>query len=827
MIREIILHMNRAMNVALKRIAATLKAWWSVIKRPKTLKRIVVWGAAGLLFMGLLGGAFILYLAKDLPSVEQIDNREVVQSTKIYDRTGKVLLYEISGGQRRTIIPFEAIPQSLKNAVLAIEDENFYRRDIAIDWRGVLRAVFVDIKNRGKNLQGGSTITQQLARNAFLSPEQTPIRKARELILAIYLNSHYTKDQILAFYLNEIPFGSTLYGVEAASNAYFNKPVKDLSIAQSAVLAALLQAPSYYSPWGSHTVDLFARQKLVLKKMSTLGMITKDELDRALAEKITFAVRSQGIKAPHFVLMVQDYLVKKYGEDSVRRGGLSVITTLDWTLQEIGEQVVKEGAERNEKLYDGKNAALVAEDPKTGQILALVGSRDYFDIKREGNFNAASQGLRQPGSALKPFTYLTAFEKGFLPETVLYDTPIEFVPNNPDCPAIPDYNSEKNDCFHPQNFDLKFRGPVTIRESLAQSINIPAVKTLYLAKMPDVLETLSNFGITTLNDPSRYGLSLVLGGGEVHLTELVNAYSVLAEEGVRHDQAMILEIKDDTGNVLESFTDKNERVVDAQYPRLVTSILSDEEARRGLFGSSFDLTVFPGYDVALKTGTSNDYRDAWTLGFTPTLAAGVWAGNNDNKPMHKQGSSILAAVPIWSAFMKKALQTQPQETFTKPDPTTPSKPFFAGDTSGGLHSELFWVSRNDPSGPSPLDPTTDPQFNNWETALITWAQSNPQAIPDSQSSPNTPLITIEEPRSGTTLSGQISVKATINSASPLTFINVVWNGVSLQNIPLVNQTSYNLSFSFIPQDNRPQNTLEISAVNAKGAVSTVRTILYR
>jgi membrane peptidoglycan carboxypeptidase len=456
------------------------------------------------------------------------------------------------------------------------------------------------------------------------------------------------------------------------------------------------------------------------------GKINKAQYNGALAEKIVFQAQSlSGINAPHFVMAVQDYLVQKYGEAMVDNGGLKVITTLDWTLQQEAEAAVAAGAAQNEKLYSGKNAALVAEDPKTGQILAMVGSRNYFDVKNEGNFNVATQGLRQPGSSLKPFIYLMAFQKGYAPQTVLFDVPTEFS-TDPSCPPIPDFTSTNKTCFHPQDFEGTFAGPVSMRNALAQSINVPAVKTLYLVGLDAAVTNMNNFGLTTLTNPDSYGLSLTLGGGAVHLIDLMKAYSALAADGIKHDQAMVLSVQDADGNTLESYSDHSVQVSDPQSVRLVNNVLSDTNARSGLFQNSLSLTVFPGHDVALKTGTSNDYRDAWTMGYTPSLVVGVWAGNNDNSPMQKNGSSILAAVPIWSAFMGKVLQNAPIETFPSPDPVNPSKPILAGNyvINNQVHSELYYINTSDPTGPDPIDPSIDPQFKNWEIGVTTWAQKN-------------------------------------------------------------------------------------------------------
>ena len=669
--------------------------------------------------------AVALYYAETLPSFATIANAPMTahSSTRFYDRTGAILLYQI--GIQQTTASFSDFPQNLKDATVAIEDQEFYS-ELAFSWKSILRAAYVDLTH-ASIVQGGSTITQQVARNAFLTLDQTFSRKLKELILAIRLGQLYSKDQILELYLNDVSYGPTLTGAETASEAYFGVPAAQLDLAQSAILAAIPNAPTYYSPWGSHVNDLLSRQKLVLQKMYTLQKITKAQFNASIAEKITFQPESiGGIKAPHFVMAVQEYLVQKYGEDMVDKTNMRVITTLDWNLQQEAEAAVIQGAAQNEKLYAGKNAALVAEDPKTGQILALVGSRDYFDIANEGNFDVATQGLRQPGSSLKPFVYLTAFERGYTPDTVLFDVPTEFS-SDPSCPHVPDFTSTNKTCFHPQDFEGTFAGPMPIRTALAQSVNIPAVKMLYLVGLKEAISTINTFGITTLNDPNNYGLSLVLGGGAVHLIDLTEAYSALAADGVKHTQTMVLQVQDANGKVMESYADQSTQVADPQNVRLVNNILSDANARSGLFQNSINLTVFPGYDVALKTGTSNDYRDAWSMGYTPDLAVGVWAGNNDNAPMQRNGSSILAAVPIWHAFMAQALTSYQPNTFPAPATSAPpSKPILAGNYTAGnqVHTILYYLDKNDPTGPPPVNPADDPQFTNWETGVVNWARQN-------------------------------------------------------------------------------------------------------
>ena len=790
--------------------------------------------AAAALFVS--GVVAISIMAGDLPSVTELTSQKMGQSTKIYDRTGQILLYEISSGEKRTVIPFDQIPKSLKDATISIEDENFYNEP-AFDWKGILRAVFVNVM-RGGVVQGGSTITQQLARNAFLTIDKTFSRKIKELLLAIKLNERYSKDEILGLYLNEIPYGPTIYGVESASEAYFGKPASEMILAESAVLAALPKAPTYYSPWGSHENELIGRQKLVLNKMYKLGKIDKKQLDAALSYKISFEPRMLGgIRAPHFIMAVQDYLVQKYGEEMVDRGGLKVLTTIDWNLQELAEKAVEAGVERNERLYQSKNAALVAQDVATGQVLAMVGSRDYFDTKNDGNFNVATQGLRQPGSALKPFVYLTLFEKGYSSDTVLFDVPTEFVSNNPSCPAEVDFTKTNPDCFHPQNFSGTFSGPITLRNALARSINVPSVKVLYLAGMTDVLSNLHNFGVTTLNEPNRYGLSLVLGGGEVKLFDLVGAYSVLAGEGVKHRQSMILEVRDSGGGLIESFQDKKEIVVDAQYARLINDILSDADARAGLFQASLPLTVFPDYDVALKTGTTDDYRDAWSIGYTPSMVVGVWAGNNDNTAMQRYGGSILAAVPIWHDFMVVALKTQPKQTFGRPEKVTESKPMLNGNYSenGQIHSLLYYVDRSDPLGQSPADPSKDPQFKNWESSVLEWAKNNLRDFSSyNQSSTQEtqrvvsalPTVKITGPRVGGFINSPVIVTADISSYYQINKINLYFNGQIVESLSGNFGTNYNFEKSFTPDDFEPQNSIGVEVFDEQGRQSKSEIVVY-
>jgi len=675
-------------------------------------------------------GANLIQIIKELPQPEKIDYFQPVQSTKIYDRTGEILLWEIHGEQNRTVVPSEEIPDYAKKATVAIEDQNFYSHS-ALDVKAIFRAFFKNLI-KGNFSQGGSTITQQLVKNVFLTPEKTIKRKIKEVILSYWIERNYSKDQILTQYLNQIPYGSNAYGIESASKMFLGKKTKDLTIAESAALAALIQSPSYYSPWGSHLEEFLSRKDYVLRQMDVLGFIDKQQLDQALQEKISFLSQNIGsLRAPHFTMMVREYLINKYGEDMVENGGLKVITTLDWKFQEKAEAAVTEGVKRNQELYKGNNAALVVQDPKTGQVLALVGSANYSDESIDGNFNVAAQGKRQPGSTFKPFAYITAFKEGYTPETIVFDVPTEFSSNNDRCPAEVNFLNKDTACFHPQNFDGIFRGPVPLKQALAQSINVPSVKVLYLAGLDETITTAQKFGISTLTDRSRYGLSLVLGGGEVKLVDLVGAYSVFAQDGIKHSQSLILKVENYKGNVLEEYRDKPLQIIEPQYTRIISDILSDINLRSGLFQASLPLTVFESYEVALKTGTTNDYKDAWAIGYTPFLTVGVWAGRTDNKPMEKQGGSVLAAIPMWSSFLKEIINNYPAETFIKPEIVASQRPMLSGqyinNTGNGpqVHNVLYYLNKKTPLQESTQpDPGNDPQFSNWEYSVLEWAKKN-------------------------------------------------------------------------------------------------------
>ncbi len=652
--------------------------------------------------------SFFLYLKSSIPDPESIALRKVTESTKIYDHTGQTLLYDIHGEEKRTIVPWDQIPDFIKKATLASEDSDFYNHR-GLDFKGIVRAILTDLKNVQLS-QGGSTITQQLVKNTLLGQEKTLSRKIKEWVLAVEVERRFTKDEIFWMYLNQIPYGSNAYGIEAASKTFFAKNATELTLAESATLAALPKAPTYYSPYGNNVDKLIARRNFILERMRVLGFITEEQYDKTTQEKMFFASSKEQLNAPHFVIMVKQYLTDKYGEDVVENGGLKITTTLDVGLQDLAEKTVAKYVAINKEKYKATNASLVAIDPKTGSVLALVGSADYFNIENEGNFNVAIAN-RQPGSAFKPFAYAAAFEKGYPDSTILFDVKTEF---NPNCP--PDSSGLKDqyglDCYSPQNYDEKFRGPVNLRQALDQSLNLPSVKTLYLAGVDNTIKLAQKMGITTLNDPSRYGLSLVLGGAEVKLIDMVSAYGVFANDGTRNDWSIISKVESADGTTLEERLLEPKRVIDGQVARLINNILSDNSARAPVFGYSSSLYV-PGYSVAAKTGTTQENRDAWVVGYSPTLTVGVWAGNNKNESMTRAGAGISASGPMWHEFVTTALGQFPNEQFNPPDPVTSNKPMFNGnyvyvnpDTNQKeVHSILYYVDKN------------SPQFNNWEWAV--------------------------------------------------------------------------------------------------------------
>jgi 1A family penicillin-binding protein len=676
-----------------------------------------------LIFLVLIGIFLFLYYSKDLPDPKSLDSRVIPQSTKIYDRTGKILLYEIHLGEKRTLVKLNDISPYVIKAVLAAEDHRFFKHHGFV-LQGILRGLIKSILNPSQ-VQGGSTITQQLARNAFLTLDKTLKRKIKEAILTFLIERKYSKNEILEMYLNQINFGYNVYGIESASLFYFDKPAKELTLSESVYLVSLINAPGYYSPYGSHKDELEKRKNWILERMAQLKYISQEEKEKAQKEIVVFSPLKirQNFLAPHFVMYVKEQLAKKFTEEELAKGGYTIITTLDMNLQKIAEEVVQKYGDFNEKNVGSKNMALLAEDPKTGQILAMVGSRDYWNIEKEGNVNV-TLSVRQPGSSFKPIVYAMAFLKGFYPESVVFDVALD--------QKVANFSTDPKNPYYVRNYDEKTRGPVTLRQALAQSLNIPSVKVLYLAGIQDTIQLAKKMGITTLNKPpSYYGLSLVLGGGGVKLIEMVHAYSVFANDGFYQRQSVILEIRDSQGKIIEKYQEQKNRVLPSQIARLITDILKDNEARAPTFGWNSPL-YFPNYEVAVKTGTDTEYRDAWTIGYTTSLVAGVWAGNNDRSPVSKTGAlASMVAAPCWHEFMERAFQYYPPSSFLKPEPyslenvKTPMvngryivekkyKNSLTGEikTFKEIHTILYYLNPN------------DPQFLNWELPVILWAQTH-------------------------------------------------------------------------------------------------------
>jgi len=641
----------------------------------------------------------------------------VANSTKIYDRTGATVLYNIHDNIRRTEVPLSEMSLYIQQATIAIEDAHFYEHN-GFRPTSFVRAALANITT-GAFSQGGSTINQQVIKNTLLTREKTISRKLKEIILSLKLDAQLPKYAILQIYLNESPYGGTLYGVEEAALSFFDKHAKDVTLAEAAYLAALPQSPTYYSPYGKNRSALDARKNLVLRRMLELGYITEEEKNAASAEVVNFDkdVSANG-RALHFIMYLREYLEEKYGKEAVLSGGLKVISTIDYPLQQQLETIVKEGALENERKFKATNAALVAIDPRTGQILSMVGSRDFFDTSIEGQYNIAT-ALRQPGSSFKPIVYAAAFALGYTPETVLFDVPTQFS-SLCDAYGNPKAGVNESACYMPENYDGLFRGPISLRDALAQSLNVPAVKLLYLTGINNAINLAQKMGLSTIKDPARYGLSLVLGGGEITLLELTNAYGVFANNGIYSKSQGILEVRDASGTLLEKYSPAQTQVLPDDVTSLISSVLADQAAKIPAYGSNSPL-FFGERPVASKTGTTNDYRDVWVVGYTPSIVIGMWGGNNNNTPIDKSVAGLVLA-PIWHKAMVAAIGTSSIEYFPEPLPNTSDKPILRGQYCGtnGVHEILDSVVKNDPNGPYPVNPSSDSQYYLWETSLQNW-----------------------------------------------------------------------------------------------------------
>ncbi len=701
----------------------------------------------------VLGTTFLFaWYAKDLPQPDKVVRREGF-STIIYDRNGEVL-YDVFNNQNRIPVQLSDIPLYLKQGTISIEDKTFYQHQ-GFDPLGYLRAIKQIVVNH--SLAGGSTLTQQLVKNVLLTSERTIPRKIKEFILAVQIEKKYSKDQILQMYLNEAPYGGTAWGVESASEQYFAKHVKDLTLTESAFLAGLPQLPSVYSPYGSETKAYIWRTEQVLRRMREDGYISSKQEQESDAQLPNLKFTQGGginIKAPHFVMYVRQKLVEQFGEQMVENGGLRVTTTLDYKLQEQAEQIVQEEAAKL-KPYKANNAAAVILNPQTGEILSTIGSKDYFDKTIDGNVNVTTS-LRQPGSAGKPIIYALAFKNGYTPGSVLMDVPTDFPSGDPTKPI-----------YTPVNYDGKFRGAVQIRFALGNSINLPAVKMVGLLGVKNVMQLGYDMGISTWEPTSqnlqKVGLSLALGGKEVRLLELASAYGVFATSGIRYDPIAITKVSDSSGKTLFEYRKTSgQRVLTPDVTFLISHILSDNNARTMDFGPNSYL-VIPGRTVSVKTGTTDQKRDNWTIGYTTSVTVGVWVGNNDNSPMNPViTSGVTGAAPIWNRLMRLALKDKPDQQLSKPDNVNAveidafggglpmsgqpkrTEYFIKGTEPAGLSSiyQNLKISKNDPSklaNPVEIaagdytekqffvfkesDPVSTDGQNRWQKGIDDWANS--------------------------------------------------------------------------------------------------------
>jgi len=595
--------------------------------------------------------AFLGWLFYDIPSPKNLSSGNLPVSTKIFDRNGK-LIYEIYTDQRRTPVDINKLPDYVKNSTIAIEDREFYKHH-GFSLTGIARAFYKTVFKR--KLEGGSTLTQQLVKNSLLTPERTIKRKIKEFVLATLVEIIYPKDKILEMYLNQIPYGSTAYGIESASELYFGKEAKDLTLAEAALLAGLPAAPTAYSPFGANPERAKVRQELVLKRMVEDGYISQEEADKAKKEELKYA-KPQKLKAPHFTLWVKELLAEKYGDSVVEQGGLRVTTTLDLELQEFAEEQVASEVGKLKKQNVGNGIALVTR-PKSGEILAMVGSKDYFAEDEDGKVNVIFS-LRQPGSSIKPLNYALAIENKIITaSTPLADISTCFVTS-----GQPPY------C--PKNYDNTFHGIQQVRFALGNSLNIPAVRVLALNGIENFIDFAKKMGITTFDDPSRYGLSLTLGGGEVRPYDMAIAFGVFANQGIKVPLNPILKVEDWKGKVYEETKPdevEGERVLSAETAFIISNILSDNGARSLAFGASSLLNVKGHPEVSVKTGTTNDRRDNWTIGYTTHILALSWVGNNNNKEMSGAVSGVSGASPIWNKIIKYALDKAEKREYNKND----------------------------------------------------------------------------------------------------------------------------------------------------------------
>jgi penicillin-binding protein 1C len=711
------------------------------------------WPSLGAVTLIGFGSLAIWMSTLSIPSLSTFEERASSNSTTIYDRTGEIILYDVVASAERTEVKSEYMAPVMKKAVVAAEDAKFYEhKGVRIDstLRGVTNTVLSKLGAPVRG-SGGSTITQQVLKNTILTSDKSVVRKVKEWILATKLEQAYTKDEILTIYLNEVPFGGNIYGVEAAARHFYGTTANKLTTAQAAYLAAIVNRPSYLSPYGKRKNELEYRKNYVLKEMLQNNLITLEEYTAANTEQVVFLDRKDNTsKALHFVEYVRQQIERQYGSEAMTTGGFKVITTLNWDIQKAAEEAANKHALENEKAYNASNAGVVVIQPGTGDILAMVGSRGYEDPAIDGKYNV-TLAKRQPGSSFKSVVYAAAFEMGYTPDTVLFDAATQFGSK-----CEPDNTTTTTDgrCYAPDNYDGLFKGPISLRRALAESRNIPAVKLLYLVTPTRTLQLAKTLGMQSLGTTGLYGLSLVLGGGEVRPLDITAAYAAFAADGVYTPAHGILKIQSKSDNAdLYTHTSKPIRAVSAEATRMLTSVLADPEARRPLSGNA--LNGF-GVPVAAKTGTTNNNRDAWLLGYTPDIAVGVWCGNNDNTPM-KKGSSIT--IPLWRDVMSASLRTVPRKTaFKQPAPIDPNLPpvlrghwygneTFVVDTisnklatdltppetrkeyiMGTPQTILAYVTPGNARGG--IGDLTSQMYQSWNHGVQQWIQDNPDKLPE-------------------------------------------------------------------------------------------------
>jgi membrane peptidoglycan carboxypeptidase len=793
-----------------------------------TWKKLFLWLLGCFIIFTIGVSSVFAYYVRDLPNPKKLENRPIIQSTEIFDRNGKSL-YSIHGEENRTVVKGTDINPFIKEATVAVEDSDFYGHH-GISFKGLARAILGHIPFAKRFFPateltgGGSTITQQYIKNALLTRDATLTRKLKEAILAVEVEQIYSKDEILTGYLNQIPYGSNAYGVEAASRTYFNKSSSLLTLSEAATLAAIPQAPTYYSPYGTHLDDLFVRKNYILDRMVAVKFITATQAAQAKKDAPTPQTptfrQQNDLLAPHFVFYVRQKLLDMMdpdpaiAEQKLDQAGYKVTTSLDIPTQQLAQGIISDMGAAAVKRYNATNASLSAVDPKTGEILAMVGSIDY-NTSKSGNTNFANAKL-QPGSSFKPFVYATAFgpKYKYSPGSITYDLVTNFGGSSKSNEYIPkDYNGS-----------CEFCGPVTNREALDSSLNVSAVKNLYLAGITESIATAHAMGLTTLqNDPNNYGLSIVLGSGEVRPVEMAGAYGAFANGGMLKPLTSILKIEKD-GAIVKDFTSgAATKALEPEVAYEMSNVLSDNAARTKIFGANNSLTL-RDRPVAAKTGTTDNFRDTWTIGFTPSISVAVWVGNNDpNKSMVKGADGSYVAAPIWNKFMSSYLKGKPVEQFARPSTV---KDVQIDKLSGKLPTDQTpdndkitdimapWqipgpnekdnvhvtVGIDQASGKLATDLTPPDQivkktfFNihsevptnpNWENPVQEWARANgggtqpPTDKDDIHVDANKPTVSIVAPVDGTKVNATFNIQAEVGGAKDITKLEFFLDNVSI------------------------------------------------